>query len=232
MSKDRQRTSSRRHPRPSRTRGPAPGPAQDKERLPWRVWLRRTAITLLLAAAFGPPLLIFVYRIVPPPLTPLMLIRLFEGEGLERDWVPIERIAPALRGAVIAAEDNLFCVHGGFDWAALRRAVDDYRSGDGLRGASTISMQTAKNVLLWPGRTFVRKAIEAWFTLLIELQWDKRRILEVYLNVAEWGPGIYGAEAAARTPFGKSAADLSRSAERRVGKECVSTCRTRWAPYH
>src|SRR3546814_20030891 len=108
MSKDRQRTSSRRHPRPSRTRGPAPGPAQDKERLPWRVRLRRTAITLLLAAAFGPPLLLFVYRIVPPPLPPLMLIRLFEGAGLERDWVPIARHTPALPGPVLAGDDNPF----------------------------------------------------------------------------------------------------------------------------
>jgi len=154
--------------------------------------------------------MILVYRIVPPPFTPLMIIRLVQGEGIDKDWVPIERIAPDLRAAVIAAEDNRFCDHSGFDWKELRDAYDDYRSGDSLRGASTISMQTAKNVFLWPSRTLVRKAVEAWFTTLIELQWPKRRIMEVYLNVAEWGPGVYGAEAAARAHFGKSAADLSR----------------------
>ena len=178
--------------------------------LGWLPRLRRFLAILLLALLLVPPGLVLIYRIVPPPLTPLMVIRLFEGEGLDRDWTPLARIAPELRAAVIAAEDNLFCEHSGFDWKALRQAFDDYRDGDSMRGASTISMQTAKNVFLWPGRTMVRKAIEAWFTTLIELAWPKRRILEVYLNVAEWGPGLYGAEAAAQHHFNKPAADLSR----------------------
>ncbi|MFN4087437.1 MAG: monofunctional biosynthetic peptidoglycan transglycosylase [Alphaproteobacteria bacterium] len=172
--------------------------------------MRRFVLGALLIVLAGPPLLILLYRFVPPPATPLMVMRLFEGEGLAREWVSMSRIAPDLRAAVIAAEDNLFCVHGGFDWDSLRQAYADYRRGAGLRGASTISMQTAKNVLLWPGRTLVRKGLEAWFTTLIEALWDKPRILEVYLNVAEWAPGVYGAEAAARHHFGKAAADLSR----------------------
>lgn len=176
----------------------------------WRAPLRRWLGIAALVALLGPPATILIYRIVPPPFTPLMIIRLVEGEGIDRDWVPMERIAPDLRAAVIAAEDNRFCEHAGFDWGALRDAYDDYRSGDSFRGASTISMQTAKNVFLWPGRTMVRKAVEAWFTMLIELQWPKRRVLEVYLNVAEWGHGIYGAEAAAQAHFGKAAADLTR----------------------
>ena len=139
-----------------------------------------------------------------------MLIRLAEGEGLERHWVPLEAISPHLVHAVIAAEDNHFCSHKGFDWRALELEWRAFRAGERPRGASTISMQTAKNLFLWPGRSFARKALEAWLTPQIELLWDKPRILEVYLNIAETGPGLYGAQAAARAHFGKSAAELSR----------------------
>lgn len=165
----------------------------------------RAAAVLLV----GPALVIALYGFVPPPITPLMVIRYVEGAGLDKDWIPLERVSAHVPRAVIAAEDNLFCEHAGFDWASMRDAVDDYVAGRRTRGASTISMQTAKNLFLWPGRSFVRKGIEAYLTVLIELLWSKRRIMEVYLNIAEWGDGVYGIEAAARAHFRKSAASLS-----------------------
>jgi monofunctional biosynthetic peptidoglycan transglycosylase len=164
----------------------------------------------VLAVLVGlPAVLVALYAVVPPPATPLMVIRAFEGEGWRRDWVPLERIAPVLPQAVIAAEDNLFCEHWGFDLKSLREVVEEYREGERVRGASTITMQTAKNLFLWPGRSMIRKGIEAYLTPYLELLLTKQRILELYLNVAEWGPGIYGAEAAARTHFGRSAAELT-----------------------
>jgi monofunctional biosynthetic peptidoglycan transglycosylase len=138
-----------------------------------------------------------------------MVIRLVEGEGLHMTWAPLDAIAPALPQAVIAAEDNRFCEHAGFDWRELGGQIEALLAGGHARGASTITMQTAKNLFLWPGRDFVRKALEAWLTPQIELLLPKRRIIEVYLNIAEFGPGIYGAEAAARAYFGKSAGGLS-----------------------
>jgi monofunctional biosynthetic peptidoglycan transglycosylase len=175
--------------------------------LPRRLaWL---ALAIFLVLLVAPTTLVIVYRVLPPPVTPLMIIRLFEGEGLKKHWVPLERISPDLSRAVIAAEDNRFCTHSGFDWQAVRAVIDEARAGEKMRGASTITMQTAKNVFLWPGRSVVRKAFEAWLTPQIELIWNKQRILEVYLNVVEFGPGIYGAEAAARRHFGKPAAQLS-----------------------
>ncbi len=142
-------------------------------------------------------------------MTPLMGIRLAQGEGLTRDWVRLDEMAPSLAAAVLAAEDSRFCSHGGIDWTEMRNAIDQYRTDDRVRGASTITMQTAKNLLLWPGRTFLRKGVEIYFAKYLELVWPKRRILEVYLNVAEWGPGVYGAEAAARRYFGKAARRLT-----------------------
>jgi monofunctional biosynthetic peptidoglycan transglycosylase len=119
--------------------------------------------------------------------------------------------------AVIASEDQRFCLHHGFDWQAIENAWEQYRSGEGeMLGASTISMQTAKNLFLWPARDWLRKAFEAYFTALIELAWSKRRIIEVYLNIAEWGPGIYGAEAAAQHYFHKTAARLSANEAARL----------------
>lgn len=167
---------------------------------------------LILSVAF-----VSLYREVRPLLTPLMLLRLAEGYGLHKSWVPLDRVSPELIRAVLAGEDEKFCLHHGFDWAAIGTAWDRYESGDGpLLGASTISMQTAKNVFLWPGRDWLRKGLEAWFTGLIELAWGKRRILEVYLNVVEWGPGLYGAEAAARHYFRKPAADLNAAEAARL----------------
>jgi monofunctional biosynthetic peptidoglycan transglycosylase len=164
----------------------------------------------LLAALVLPAALLLVFRFVPVPLTPLMVIRLIEGEELHQDWVPLAQIAPALRQAVVAAEDNRFCEHAGFDWAALGEVLADLRANGRPRGASTITMQTAKNLFLWPDRSLLRKGLEAWLTPQIELIWSKPRILEVYLNIVEMGPGLYGAQAAAQRYFGKQAADLGR----------------------
>ncbi len=150
------------------------------------------------------------YRYVPPPLTPLMVIRLFQGEGINKDWVPLNSMSPHVTRSVMALEDTAFCGHSGFDWGEVASAVEDRLKGEPLRGASTISMQTAKNLFLWPDRHVTRKVLEAPLTVLIETLWDKRRILEVYLNVIEWGPGIYGVEAASQTYFGKSASRLGR----------------------
>ncbi|KAA0677331.1 monofunctional biosynthetic peptidoglycan transglycosylase [Azospirillum brasilense] len=151
-----------------------------------------------------------LYRVVPVPATPLMLIRAAGGSGLAHDWVPLSQMSPHLARAVIASEDTLFCGHGGFDWAAIEGAFEDNEEGRRLRGGSTISQQTAKNAFLWPDRSWTRKGIEAWFTLLIETLWPKSRILEVYLNSVEWDDGVYGAEAAARHHFKKPASALTR----------------------
>ena len=161
--------------------------------------------------------LTMLYRVAPPPVTPLMLLRFAEGYGMQKSWRPLNDISPALIRAVMTSEDQRFCRHFGFDWSAIEAAWEQYQSGEGeLLGASTISMQTAKNVFLWPARNWPRKALEAYFTALIELAWSKRWIIEVYLNVVEWGPGIYGAEAAAEHYFHKPAARLGATEAARL----------------
>jgi monofunctional biosynthetic peptidoglycan transglycosylase len=191
----------------------------------WRRWLAWAALILLV----GPLAIILVFRVLPPPVTPLMLIRLVQGEGLRKDWVPLGSMASALPQAVIAGEDNLFCEQAlGFDFKALRGEVDAWMEGDRPRGASTITMQTAKNLLLWPGRDPVRKLIEAWLTPQVALLWPKERVLEVYLNIVEFGPGIYGAEAAARAFFGKPAAALTRREAARLAAVLPSPLH--WSP--
>lgn len=179
-------------------------------------WLRRIVAALLVVFLVLPLALILLYRVVPPPATPLMLIRLVQGQGLAHDWVPLEAISPHLRQAVVASEDNLFCEHRGFDWRSLESAARAFAAGERAGGGSTISMQTAKNLFLWPSRSIVRKAVEVPLTAGIELLWPKRRILEVYLNVAELGPGIYGAEAAARHYFQRPASELSATQAARL----------------
>jgi monofunctional biosynthetic peptidoglycan transglycosylase len=169
-------------------------------------WRRRLGIGLLVVV-LTPLVLALVGRFLPVPITPLMVLRLIEGEGLEHRWVPLAAIAPDLRRAVMTSEDQRFCQHHGFDWVEIDNVLD---RGGRMRGASTISQQTAKNVFLWPGRSYLRKGLEAGLTILIEAFWGKRRIMEVYLNVIEWGHGIYGAEAAARHYFHRPAADLTR----------------------
>jgi len=172
-----------------------------------RVW--RLVVRTLLVLIILPVALTVAYRFVPPPVTPLMILRAIEGEGIRQDWVPLRRISPHAIGAVLALEDTNFCHHAGIDWAEMREAAADYLKGERVRGASTITMQTARNLFLWPGRSVVRKVLEAPLTTLLEALWDKRRILEVYLNIIEWGPGIYGIEEASLTYFRKSAADLA-----------------------
>jgi monofunctional glycosyltransferase len=167
----------------------------------------RIGLVLLLA----PALLILLFRFVPPPFTPLMILRLGEGYGLHHAWVPYQQISPFLVQAVVASEDDLFCrERSGFDLDALATQIAAWKRGERPRGASTITMQTARNLLLWPGRDPLRKIIEAWLTPQIALLWPKQRVLEVYLNIIEFGPGIYGAEAAAQQFFGRSAATLTR----------------------
>jgi monofunctional biosynthetic peptidoglycan transglycosylase len=173
------------------------------------LWTRILVGILIFALVF-PPLWVGVYRFVPPPITPLMIIRMAEGRGMDYRWRPLSQISPALVQAAVAGEDARFCQHHGFDFAAMRAAMraNERRPGK-VRGGSTISQQTAKNAFLWPGRTLVRKAVEAWFTVLIEHLWGKRRIMEVYLNIVEMGPGIYGAQAAAQHYFHKDASRLT-----------------------
>lgn len=162
-------------------------------------------------------LMTLIYKWVPVPLTPLMVIRCAEhvagGEvpRLKHEWVPLDQISPYLPVAVMASEDQNFLIHNGFDVNAIHQAIKERESGKRIRGGSTISQQTAKNVFLWPASTWVRKGFEVYFTFLIETLWSKERIMEVYLNSIEMGDGIYGAEAVARCHFGCSAKELKRS---------------------
>lgn len=179
--------------------------------------LFQLAVTLaLIFGLIGPVTVTAIYRFVPPPITFLMVQRLFEGKGFDRRWRPLEKMSPRLVRAVIGAEDARFCDHHGFDFKAMEKAMESNAKGRKLRGGSTISQQTAKNVFLWPQRSYVRKGMEAYFTVLIEAIWGKRRIMEVYLNSIEWGPGIYGAEAAAQKNFGVSADELSAAQAARL----------------
>ena len=171
----------------------------------FRIALRTIAIFILLSVLI--PLL---FRWVNPPVTPLMLIRKITiGASIEHKWVDINNISPYLVDYAVASEDNNFQGHNGFDFGAIQKAIDERDRGR-FRGASTISQQTAKNVFLWTGKSWVRKGLEVYFTFLIETFWSKERIMEVYLNVIEMGKGIYGAEAAARFYFNTNAKNLSQ----------------------
>ncbi|WP_228275068.1 monofunctional biosynthetic peptidoglycan transglycosylase [Stakelama tenebrarum] len=150
-----------------------------------------------------------LYRFFPPPVTLTMIGDMVGGHGAQRSWRPLSRIDPNMVRAVIGAEDSNFCSHDGFDWEAIRTAWRENQQGGRVRGGSTISQQTAKNVFLWQGGGYARKGLEAWFTFLIEHLWGKRRIMEVYLNVAETGIGTYGVEAGARRYFKHGADKLS-----------------------
>ncbi|KAB1066791.1 monofunctional biosynthetic peptidoglycan transglycosylase [Tamlana haliotis] len=158
-------------------------------------------------------LLVLAFKWLPVPVTPLMLIRYFETDSskiLKHDWVPLDDISKNLQLAVICSEDQLFLKHNGFDLKAIEKVITESQNGKRLRGGSTISQQTAKNVFLWPERSWLRKGFEAYFTFAIELCWPKERILEVYLNSIEMGEGIYGAEAASQYWFKKPAKNLSQ----------------------
>ncbi|MXO89431.1 monofunctional biosynthetic peptidoglycan transglycosylase [Pontixanthobacter aquaemixtae] len=157
--------------------------------------------------------LVLLLKFVPPPVTATMLM---DENGITKDWEPLSNIDRNLVRAVIAAEDGKFCSHDGFDREAIEKAIERNAKGGRIRGGSTISQQTAKNVFLWQGGGYVRKGFEAWFTFLIENIWGKRRIMEVYLNVAETGIGTYGAESGAQRYFNHSAAQLSPSEAARM----------------
>jgi monofunctional biosynthetic peptidoglycan transglycosylase len=157
-----------------------------------------------------------LFRFVPPPVTVTMLV---DANGITKDWTPLSRIDRNMVAAAIAAEDGKFCLHNGFDTEAIEQAMERNARGGRIRGGSTISQQTAKNVFLWQGEgwsRYARKGLEVWFTFLIEALWDKRRIMEIYLNVAETGLGTYGVEAGAQRYFDKSAAHLTPSQAARM----------------
>jgi len=172
-------------------------------------WLRVAARVLIVLAAFV-LLSIVAFRFINPPTTSVMAFSMLKGGTVRQEWVPLTKISPELIRAVIASEDGRFCVHWGVDWGAVREAI---REGEGFadfRGASTIAMQTAKNLYLWNGRSYLRKALEVPLAYLMSIIWPKQRMMEVYLNIAQFGPGTFGAEAASRRYFNKSAAALSR----------------------
>jgi monofunctional biosynthetic peptidoglycan transglycosylase len=177
--------------------------------LPFR--LLRALVVAAVLVLLLPYLLVPIYRVVEPVSTP-MLWRWLTGARVERRVVPIARMAPNLPLSVIVAEDARYCAHRGIDWRQIRDSIEEADDISEARGASTITQQTAKNLFLWPGRSLVRKALELPIALWIDLVLPKRRVLEIYLNIAEWGPnGEFGAEAAARSAFGKSARDLTAS---------------------
>lgn len=178
-------------------------------------YLIRIMLCISVVLLVWPIYFVVLYKFVPVYYTPLMLQRKIEGIGVAnkpssvKEWVPYEEISPALTRAVISSEDNLFQKHNGFSFDNMQKAWDDIQSGKRFRGGSTISQQTAKNVFLFPVKSYVRKAYEAYLTVLIEWIWGKRRIMEVYLNVIEMGDGIYGAEAAAKYFFNRRAKNLN-----------------------
>ena len=188
----------------------------------WRRWLRRL-LMLPVALVLLSVVQVATLRFVDPPLSMVMaehrLSAWLEGDDdfrLRYQWRDLERIAPALPLAAIAAEDQRFAEHRGVDLDAIEKAREQHARGGRLRGASTISQQTAKNVFLWSGRSWVRKGLEAWYTVLMELMWPKQRILEMYVNVAEFGHGVYGAQAAAQAFFGKDADALTAAEAARL----------------
>ena len=191
-------------PGPVRVPQPEAPPAETKRRLPIVKWLLMTVGGLIAFSIVQ----VCVYRFVPVPVTILMIERLVQGNGLDHRWVG-DHVSGNLKSAVIAAEDARFCSHDGFDYDAIRKAERYNATHKKKRGASTISQQTAKNVFLWPSRSWTRKGFEVWYTFLIEHLWTKDRIMEVYLNSVEWGPGVYGAESASQYWFHHSASTLS-----------------------
>jgi monofunctional glycosyltransferase len=196
-------------------------------------WFMRLVAAGVVVGIILPVLWVLIYGIVEAPGTILMAQRAGQGEDVRRDTVPLSAISPHLVRAVIAAEDARFCKHNGFDAEAIQKAVKyneraRKRGSDKRRGASTISQQTAKNLFLWPQRSWVRKGLEVYFTFLIEALWPKRRIMEAYLNAAEWGDGLFGAEAAAQARFGKSASQLTAREAARLASVLPSP--NKWNP--
>jgi monofunctional glycosyltransferase len=171
---------------------------------------RKLAILIIGTLLISPIIPIAIYRFMAPPVTPLMMIRARQGYRIERQWVRLRAMAPTVRRAAVFAEDSNFCDEGsGIDFHALDRELGIWKDGGRPAGASTITMQTARNLFLWPDRSYTRKLLELWITPQVALLWPKRRVLEVYLNIAEFGPGIFGVQAAAQHYFGKNASQLS-----------------------
>jgi monofunctional glycosyltransferase len=174
-------------------------------------WWRR-GLTFLALLMLSPLVLTIFYTVVPPPVSNLMLLRAVNGNGITKDWVSIDDMSPHLAAAVLSSEDARFCGHRGVDWTELQGVIDDLTDDEegSVRGASTVSMQTAKNLFLWDGRSIVRKILELPLALFMDLVWSKRRMMEIYLNIVEWAPGVYGAEAASQHHFKKPASKLTR----------------------
>ena len=176
-------------------------------------WIRNIIIFFFVFSI----LQVIIFKYIPVYFTPLMIIRCIEQKKedkkivWEHQWVSLDKISAYLPQAVVASEDNLFMDHSGFDFDQIEKAKKEAEKGKRQRGASTITQQTAKNAFLWPGKSYIRKGLEAYYTVLVELIWDKKRIMEVYLNSIEMGDGIYGAEAVAQNHFHKTAQNLSRN---------------------
>ncbi|MBS0244688.1 MAG: monofunctional biosynthetic peptidoglycan transglycosylase [Proteobacteria bacterium] len=192
---------------PAEPIGPLPKPRSKGAPLGRSRWLKLVLLLALLSLAL-PAAAIVVFRFVTPTETPVMMIRRAAGMPVRQVWVPFDLVSPRLVRAVVSSEDGHFCTHHGIDLGELRSAISNARSG-ALRGASTITMQVVKNLFLWPGRSYIRKALELPLAVVLDATWPKTRIIETYLNIAEWGPGIYGIEAASRRAFGKPASELT-----------------------
>ena len=186
---------------------------------PLRSWPRRI-LSWIARAVIGfvalSLLWVVIYRFVPPPVTLTMLANAVDGRGITKDWMPLSHMDPNMARAAIGGEDWNFCTHHGFDFKAIQQAMKENERGGRIRGGSTISQQTAKNAFLWQGGGYFRKALESWFTLLIELIWGKYRIMEVYLNIAETGIGTYGANAGAMRYFHHDASRLTPTEAARI----------------
>ncbi|MEM9732041.1 MAG: monofunctional biosynthetic peptidoglycan transglycosylase [Pseudomonadota bacterium] len=181
---------------------------------PPRRWLKRLVVwslaTVVLISLFPIFLGLAYWPSFAKPVSTLMVADMVRGQSPKRDWVALEDISPVVWQSVISSEDGQFCAHHGVDWKEVEGVVDDLLEGESPRGASTLAMQTAKNLFLWPQRSYIRKGLEVPLALYIDWLWGKKRLMEVYLNIAEWGPNIYGIEAAARHHFNRSAGKLSR----------------------
>lgn len=182
------------------------GPQKPPEK---RGWFRRVLVWLIWGIMLV-HLYALVLRVLPVPGTILMGQRAIAGETIRREWTPLNDISPHLPRAIMGGEDSRFCEHVGIDFNAIQDAISDNTEGGKRRGGSTITQQTAKNVFLWNGGGYGRKVVEAWLSIYVNTVWGKRRTMEIYLNVAEWGDGIFGAEAAAQARFGKSAKNLTK----------------------
>lgn len=190
----------------------------------------RNAFLLTAILVGATALQVMVFRFINPPFTPLMLYRLAHREGMNLRWKPLSKLSPYIQQAVLASEDQRFMEHNGFDFRQINEALQENSGRKQLRGASTISMQVARNLFLWQGHSWMRKMLEAYYTVLIELLWSKKRILEMYLNIAEWGKGIFGAEAAAIHYFDCHASALNR--EQAALMAAVLPNPRKWSPVH